>query len=104
MQLCLQYLEQRDHQRDHAQQRRWIGRFRSHLGLIAEVSLVATVALALKLGLKPRLLRLVELAGHFELPALTDDAVGERVQVQVNVTVWVFAQAAAVRIAQGLAA
>lgn len=72
--------------------------------LIAALSLIAAVALALKLCLKTRLLFLAERSGDGPVAALPDDAVGEGVQMQVNIAVWVFAQTAAVRSTQGLAA
>lgn len=72
--------------------------------LLAALSLIAAVALALKLRLESRLLCLVKLAADRRLAALTVDTVGEGVQVQVNIAVWIFAQTAAMRTTQGLAA
>ena len=85
-------------------QRCRFGGFRWNQTLTAAVSLVAAVALALKLCLKSLLLRFAELAGDRRLAALPDDCVVEGVQMQVNVAVRIFAQAAAVRSTQTLAA
>lgn len=64
---------------------------------------MAAVALALKLCSKSGLLRFAQLSGDRRLALLAADIVGEGVQMQVNIAVWVFAQTAAVRTTQGLA-
>lgn len=72
--------------------------------LVAERPQKAAEALALKVCVKTHLVFLCELARHCQLTVLPLKAVGEGAEVEVNVTVWVFAQTAAVRTAQGLAA
>lgn len=72
------------------------------VGLVA--ALEAAVALALKVPLEHLHVCLAELTGHGGSAILPDDTVGQGVQVQVNITVWVSAQAAAVGTTQGLAA
>lgn len=72
--------------------------------MVAALSLIAAVALALKLGVKTRLVFFAELPDDRRLAALRDDGVAEGVQMQVNIAVWIFAQTAAMRTTQGLAA
>lgn len=68
------------------------------------LSLVASVALALELCLKPRLLCLVKLAGDLWLATLTVNTVVQGVQMQVDVAVWMFAQTATMKTTQRPAA
>lgn len=77
---------------------------RRHVGALAVLALVATVALALEICLEPRLLRLVQLARDLRLAIPIVDAVGGGAQVQVDVAVFDFAQAAAVKATQRAAA
>ena len=72
--------------------------------MTAALSLVAAVALALKLSVRTRLVFFAQVPDHRRLAALRDDSVAEGVQMQVNIAVWIFAQTAAVRTTQGLAA
>lgn len=65
---------------------------------------MATVALTLKIPPKPQLLCFSELSTHFQFAVLTADTVGKVAQMQVNISVWVSAQASAMRATQGLAA
>lgn len=73
--------EQRDNQQDHTLHSRWTGGSRRKPRLLTALSLVAAVALALELRLKPPHLRLVQLAADRRFAAPTADAVGEGAQV-----------------------
>lgn len=68
------------------------------------LALIATVALALEVCLKPRLLLLVKLALDLWLAIPIVDTVGPGAQMQVDVAVFNFAQAATVETTQRAAA
>lgn len=68
------------------------------------LALIATVALALELFLEPRLLVLIKLTCDLWLAIPAVDTVGHGVQMQVDVAVLNFAQAAAVKTTQRAAA
>lgn len=78
--------------------------FRRHVRPLTVLALIATVALALELCLEPRLLFLIKLTCDLwpAFPAV--DTVGQGVQMQVDVAVLNFAQAAAVKTTQRAAA
>lgn len=96
--------EQIDDQQGGTLQPRQTGPPRQSVRVVAVLPVVAAVALASKLCPKPRLLRLVQLAGDLRPPVVAGDGVREGVQVQVNVAVRVSALAAAVETTQSLAA
>lgn len=72
--------------------------------MLTVLALIATVALALEICLEPRLLCLIKLACDLWLAILNVDTVGQGAQMQVDVAVLNFAQAAAVKTTQRAAA
>lgn len=75
-----------------------------HVGTLTVLALVATVALALEVCLEPGLLCLIQLACDLWLAIPAVDTVALGAQMQVDVAVLDFAQAAAVETAQRAAA
>lgn len=74
------------------------------VGLITAFALKTTVALALEVCVQAELVCSSKFTRDRQLAVLSLDAVGDRVQVQVNITVWILAKTAAVRTTQVLAA